>query len=274
MILLNKTLEEIMEESMKELEGMGITETDAGGVARLLLAIINKRLSSFYEALSVNHAQAFVSKAKGVFLDHIGKLLDCTRRPEEINDDESYRYRITKQIQSVASSNRIAVRLAALSVPGVQDVKMKRFTHGTGSFSVYVITEDAVTPQSILDAVQEKIDEVCSFGVRAEAFRPTTIPVEMKVRLIFNKTIVDLDRKLAIAQAQEQLKTYVNSRNAGDPLEVEEMEKLMRGVNEGIEEAIIFHFKINNRPVLVVDQNIAWNERFVESDKPNSIQVL
>ncbi|WP_422661737.1 baseplate J/gp47 family protein (plasmid) [Paenibacillus sp. EC2-1] len=275
MIFNDKQLSDIMEESLKEMEGMGITEVEAGGVARLILSIVNKRIAGYYDTLRENIMMPFVSKSKGPFLDMVGKILDCDRLPEEINDDEPYRYRITKQIQRVAGGNHIAIRLAILSVPGVQDVKLKRFTHGTGSFSAYVVTEDPITPQYILDEVNEKIQEgVESFGVRAEAFRPVVIPVEMKVRLIFLKTVTDLDKKLAIAQSEEQLKHYLNSRNVGDSLEIDLVYELIKGVHEGIDEVVIFQYNIANRPVLTVDQACAWNERFIQSDKPNAIQVM
>lgn len=273
MILLDKTYEQIMEETLKEVEGMGL-DRNAGSVARLLLAIMNKRLSGYYETLKVNHAQAFVSKATGPFLDYIGQLLDCERMEDERNDDEKYRYRITRQIQIVASANYTAIRLAALSVEGVQDVQMKRYTHGTGSFSVYVVTENPITPQDILDAVQMRVDEVESFGVRGEVFRPIVKPIEMRVRLVFKKTVPDLDRKLAIAQSQDELKNYVNGRTVGEPLLMTEINRLLKSIHSGIEEIIIFNYKVETRPVLPVDQVCAWNERFLESDKPNAIYVM
>lgn len=273
MILLDKTLDEIMEETMIELQGMGISETDAGGVGRLFLAIINKRLSSYYDTLRTNMLQPFVSSATGIFLERIGRLVDCAKLDAEAEED--YRYRITKQIQNVASGNYTAIRLALLSIPGVQEVTLKRFTHGTGSFSAYIISEDPVTSQDILDQANAKIQQgVESFGVRGEAFRPIIVPVEMKMRLIFNKGVVDLDKKLAITQAEEALKNYINGRNVGESIVIDDIYKLINAVHDGIEEIIIFSFKVNNRPVLNVDQKCAWNERFVESDKTNSIQVM
>ena len=276
MILLDKSYEQIMKETLDELEGMGL-DRNAGGVARLLLSIMNKRLAGqggYYETLKINHAQAFVSKATGPFLEHIGLLLDCKRLPEEANDDEAYRFRITKQIQIVASANRMAVRLAALSVVGVQDVMMKRWTHGTGSFSVYVISDTPITPQELLDEVQRRINEVEAFGVRGEVYRPNMLPVEMKLRLVFNKTVPDLDRKLTIAQAQETARRYVNSRNVGEPLLITELNRAIKEIHQGIEELILFNYKLQSRPVLPVDQTCAWNERFIESDKPNAIYVM
>lgn len=273
MILLDKTLEQIMSETLDELQGAGIDQ-NAGSVARLLVSIMNKHLSTFYDTLKINHAQAFVSTAKDIFLDYIGQLLDCERLEEEANDDDAYRYRITKQIQVVASANRMAIRLAALSVEGVQDVILKRFTHGTGSFSVYVVSEDPVTSDELLDAVQEKIDEVEAYGVRGEVFRPILKNVEMKLRLVFRNTVPDLDRKLTISQVQEELKNYINGLNTGDSIIMTDINRLATDIYDKIEEVIIFNFKINNRPVLPVDQSLAWNERFIESDKPNALQVL
>jgi hypothetical protein len=273
-ILQYKDINEIMEETLKELEAMGITETDAGGVARLLLYIINKRLATYYETLNINQMQAFVSHATGFFLDKIGRLLDCDRRPEEIGNDDAYRYRITKQIQVVASANRMAVRLAALSVSGVQDVKMKPFTHGTGSFSIYVISEDVFTPESILEEVRQKMDEFASFGIRAEVFRPYLVPVELRTRLLFKKNVSDLDKKLIISQANEAIRQYMNSRNAGDPFSFDTLTSNIQSLHEDISDIIYFDFKVNNRPAFIKDQTCAWNERFVQSDKPNAVQVI
>jgi uncharacterized phage protein gp47/JayE len=276
MILLDKTYEQIMEESLDELEGMQ-GDRNAGSVARLLLSIVNKKLAGkdgYYSALKLNHAQAFVSKATDRFLDHIGLLLDCHRRDEEVGDDEAFRYRITKQIQIVASANYTAVRLAALSVEGVQDVMMKRWTHGTGSFSVYVITENPITPQEVLDEVARQIMDSEAYGIRGEVFRPNLITVQAKIRLVFNKTVPELDRKLAIAQAQDRIREYINSRNVGEPLTMTEINKAMTEIHPGIEEVILFDYRLNDRPVLPVDQQGAWNERFIESDKPNAVYVM
>jgi uncharacterized phage protein gp47/JayE len=168
----------------------------------------------------------------------------------------------------------MAIRLAALSVDGVMDVMLKPFTHGTGSFSVYVITQDPVTPDDILTLVQQKIDECEAYGVRGEVYRPILLPVEMKIRLLFKKTVPDLDRKLTVAQVQDALKTYVNSRNVGQPVFIKEMNELIKSFYSGIVDVIIFNYAINNRPVLPVDQDCAWNERFIESDKPGAIQVI
>lgn len=274
MILLDKTYKQIMDETLAELEGMGVRDTSAGSVARLLLNTLNKRLHTYYDTLKINHAQAFVSKANDKFLDMIGELLNCYRQPDEVGDDEAFRYRITKQIQIVASANKMAIRLAALSVDGVQDIMMKRFTHGTGSYSIYVISEAAITPQSLLDSVQDAIEDCEAFGVRGEVFRPIVLAVEMKIRLIFNKTVPDLDRKLSIAQSQDAVQNYVNSRNVGMPLSTNDIIKIIQEIHPGIEESILFDYKIDNRPVLAVDQHPAWNERYIESDKPNAIYIM
>lgn len=272
MILLKKDVNELMQETLEAAVAGGLTEKDAGGVTRLLLSLINGRLGTYYETLDMNLAQAFVSNATDFYLDKIGMLVDCKRNAGE--ELEAYRYRITKQIQIVASSNMTAVRMAILAVPGVQEVKLKRYTHGTGSFSAYVISSDPITPQSVIDAVNLKIQEgVEAYGVRAEAFRPIVIPVEMRIRLIFNNTVTDVDQKMAIAQTQEAVKTYINSRNVEEPIVIDDLYKAIRATNHGIVEIIIYHFRINGRNALVTDQVCAWNERFVESDKVNAIQV-
>lgn len=272
MILLKKTMEDIMQETLIELKEIGIKDEDAGGVARLLLSLINKRIAGFYDVLDINIAQAFVSQAKDQFLDHIGVLLDCERRYNE--DDDNYRYRISKQTQIIANANKIAIRLAALSVEGVTEVKLKRWTHGAGSYSVYVISDNPVTEDEILAKVLKKINETEAFGIRGEVFRPNIIPAEMKIRLVFDKGVSDIDRDLTISKALDVSKKYINGLNVEEIIDINELKKRINELHEQINEIIIFHFKINNRVVLPVNQECAWNERFIESDKPNAIQVM
>lgn len=273
MILLYKSLDQIMQETLDELKGMGL-DSNPGSVTRLILNVVNKQLGTFYDTFTLNHAQAFVSKATGSFLDHIGLLLNCERLPAEAHDDDSYRFRITKQIQVVASANEMAVRLAALSVDGVQEVQMRPFTHGSGSFSVYVISDSPVTPDFLLQQVQKKIDDVEAFGVRGVVYRPNMLPVQMHIRLIFKQTVSDLERKLAIAKAQENLKEYINSRNVGEAVSIGLIENEVKNVHEGITDMIIYNFKVKNRPALPVNQTCAWNERFIEADVPNALMVI
>lgn len=275
-LLIQKTMDDLMQAAMARLAKTPITETGPGGVARLLLAVFNEQLATdapdgegFYKKLEVAHAQAFLSTAEGQYLDLIGMLLNCKRLDGESDDD--YRYRISKQTLTLAAANQTAIRLAALSVPGVKDVLMKPFTHGTGSGSLYVITDDPSQTASVIAQVQAAVDEVAAYGVRVHVFAPTTIPVEMRIRLIFDKKASEMEKKLIRNQATQALKDYINSRGPGEAIVINEIVQRVMQVSDLIFDIEILSMAVNHRPVLITNQTCAWNERFVESSRPGAL---
>ena len=266
-----KTLDQLMTQSMKRLNGTPITEIGPGGVARLLLAVMNENVAEFYETFGLNHAQAYISQATGNNIDLVGYALNCPRVTGE--EDDAYKYRVCNQVLSIAAANETAIRLAALSVEGVKDVILKPYTFGTGSFSIFVVTDNPYTDQSVIDAVETKVDSVKGYGIRFAVFIPNTIAVELKAMLIFNKGTDDATKKLVAAQVKQVIRDYVNSRMPGESIVINVLNELIIQASTTIYDYQITSFAINGRPVLPANQDSKWNERFIESSKPSAIDV-
>ena len=178
MIVLNtKNFDELQEESLKELTAIGFSDSP-GTIARLFLSIINKNISTLYKVLTVNHLRAFLSTSDGAALDAIGLLLQCKRKDSESDDD--YRYRISQQCLTLATSNETAIRLAALTTDGVYDVKLKPFAMGTGTFTVIIILESNVDSDVVLKNVTNNINETVGYGIRFKVVTPTLSYVKFK----------------------------------------------------------------------------------------------
>lgn len=272
MMLFDKNLAIIAEETLADLEAAGIAGSRPGDITRILLASFNKQLDSFYTTLRVNHVQAFASKATDERLEMVGEIVQCSRLPGE--SDDNYRYRITHALEDAATANAIAVRLRVLSVGGVQDVIMKPFTHGTGSFSVYVVTEETITPDEILEDVREKLREVKAEGIRAEAYRPIIKEVQLGMRVVFEKGVRESEKSIALSLITEGVQDYLNGLNVGDTLDFAKFETIAREITDKATEVHIFNFKVNGRPVLNKSITPAWNERFVEAPVQNAVYVI
>lgn len=275
-LLVQKNMAQLMQTAMARLAKTPITETSSGGIARLLLAVFNEQLATdaadgegFYRRLELSHAQAYLSSAEGYSIDLIGELLACRRNPGESDGD--FKYRISKQILSLASANATAVRLAALSVEGVKDVTMRPYTHGTGSGSLYVLSDDPRRAAELISQVQAAVDEVAAYGVRISVFAPAVVPVEVYVRLVFSKKASEADQKMIRARATQTLKDYVNSRGPGEDLVVNEMIQRTMAVSDMVFDAEVVRFAVGGRPAVVTNQACGWNERFVESSMPNAV---
>lgn len=272
MMLFDKDLAQIAEETLADLEAAGIDGSTPGDITRILLGVINKQLDSFYEVLRENHIQAFVSKAAGPRLELIGQLVQCEKYAGE--SDDNYRYRICHAVLDAASANKTAVRLAALSAEGVQDIIMRPFTHGTGSFSIYVVSELSFTPEEVLDNVRKKIEAVKGLGIRTEVYRPIVKETEVSMRVVYDKRVSESERALGLSMITEAVQRYLNGLNVGETLDFSSFERIARQTVENVKEVHVFNFKIDGRPVFNKDIIPAWNERFVEATTRNAVYVI
>lgn len=270
MLLQLKTLEELNEETLLKLSEAGINSSP-GSIARLFLHLINESIGEFYESLSVYHTNAFLSSAEGIYLDSIGYMLNCERTEGE--DDESYRYRITKQTLSLATANETAIRLACLSVEGIEDVQLKAHHLGVGSF-VVVVTSQSDKNVNALSDLEKRMKEVVGYGIRYQIMTPILRRVELSLKLLFKEELDDGVMQEIRSNVYEAIKTYILSRKLGESFIIQELTQQILNVDTRISNYVYQTFKINGESVLWVNQPCEWNERFTIGESELSLQVL
>jgi phage-related baseplate assembly protein len=238
-----------------------ITNTDPGSVARTFLEVLTEEFYDFYSELELSVTMGFVSTASGRYLDMIGMLLNCQRAIDET--DENYRARIVNQVYVVAGANITAIRLKALAVNGVKDVIFKEYSHGAGSFSCYVITDDAQASRSILRAVEAAINDTKAYGVYAEVKTPVLIPVELMVRLVFSNDAGAAEKTTIRQNVVRQVRNYINSLSLGDTLVINEVIQQVMDVSTKIKDLDIYSLKVNGTSRHITNQTIKWDEKFI-----------
>ena len=270
MILINnKDFQSLEKETKIRMEEVGFSTTP-GSIAKLFADILNKNISDFYEVLTLNHIQSFVTTATGSFLDAIGVLLNCTRLTGETDTD--YRKRITHQCLTLANANETAIRLAALSVDGVEDVTMKRYSHGPGSFTVVpIVTNNSTT---VLSAVKDAILKTSSYGEKITIKLPDHKLVKMSVSLIYSTNTSDIEKQNIAVSVREQIIKYVNSLKTGDSLIINELTQRIMQTDDNIINYSCNSLNINNENVLFINQGSRWDERFAISPDENAIIVV
>lgn len=276
-LLNNKSFEEISEQTYAAMTQEGFSTTP-GAICRLFADIINKNISEFYNTLKINHVQAFVTTASGKFLEAIGILLDCTRKPQE--NDSDYKKRITSQCLTLARANETAIRLAVLSIDGVLDVKMKRYSNGPGSFTIIPIV-DASVDDSILDVINEIVSSVSSYGEKIIIKLPELKYVKLTINLIYSTNLTDTDKQSLAIAVRENVIKYINSIPIGQPFIVNQLtESIMQSDNDSssnYNSNIISYscnsFKINEEECLFINQGARWDEKYQVSIDTNAIIV-
>lgn len=259
---MKKSRQDILSDLLGRLqEETPITNVDPGSIARTFCEILTEEFYSFYSQLEINSTMAFVSTANGRYLDMMGALLDCARLAGE--QDDAYRARITNQVYTVAGGNYTAIRLKALSIPGVQDVILREFTHGAGSFGVYVLTDDPRTEPSLLRQVQAAIDDTKSFGIYAEVKSPVLIPLELMVRLVFSNDASANERSSIRQNVARNLKNYINEIGMGDTFVINEAIQRVMETSPKIRDMELYSLKVKQIPRFVANVEAKWDERFM-----------
>lgn len=138
------------------------------------------------------------------------KALKCTNKYSIDNgvgreSDRAYKYRLQNIFGARALATKIAIRLAALSVPGVNDVFMMNCEQGPGTFALYV---DSVTPTAspnLIARVSEAIGSVVSEGIRAFVSGPRTLGAEFVIAIHWDPNA----KKVEIAETYRSIREEI-----------------------------------------------------------------
>lgn len=270
MILINnKTFEELCNESDVSLSELGFSTTP-GSFAKLFSDIINKHISDFYETLTTNHMQSFVTTASGYYLDSIGSMLNCTRNVDELDDD--YRKRICHQTLSLSKANETSIRLAVLNCDGVDDVVLKKYSHGPGSLTIVPVTKD-VSINNIA-AVEEAIQDVVSCGEKVIVKAPSFKYVKFNISLSLLLSIDDIVKQSIKNEVKTAITKYINSLKVGEVLIINELTQRIMEVDDRIINYSCDTFSINNQKCLFMNQSCRWDEKFIISPDLNSVNIF
>lgn len=271
MIVLNtKTFKELYNESSLDLEAAGFSTTP-GSIARLFMNIVNKNIGDLYDALSVNHLRAFVTTSDGTALDNIGILLRCTRMANE--SDDNYRYRITRQCLTLATSNSTAVRLTVLTTPGVDDCIMKEYAMGAGSFGIVIIPNVNYKRTEVLENARSRVERIHGYGIRYDVSYADNILLKIKQHVVLADTLSDIEKQDIRYQAASAITQYISSLSVGDPFITDKLTQAIMNVSPDIIQEMNEEFYINDEKALYVNQTCRWRERFVLSTDIDSVIV-
>lgn len=271
MIVLNtKTFEELTEESIKELKAIGFS-TAPGAVAKLFLNIINNNIENLYKVLTVNHLRAFLSTSDGDALDAIGSLLQCFRRAGE--EDNDYKYRISQQCLTLATSNETAIRLAALSIDGVNNVVMKPYAMGSGTFTIIVIGENGEASEELLETVRFEVERTVGYGIKFKAVSPTLTYIKLRIKLFMRDNLSDAKAQEIRYDVQLALTNYLSSLAIGEDIMIDKITQTIMNTSESILSHQSLDFRIGGEKALYVNQSCRWFERFAVSPDVDNIIV-
>lgn len=215
-----KSQKEITETILSRLRELGLA-TEPGSVARGLTEGLAQPAEGLYEAMNIVLRDTKLSTALG---DELGKFGVMLRRPrslvvtkaedgtsiERLQDDEEYRVTLLSAFDALATSNEIAVRLEALLVPGIKDVKYERYTLGAGSFTAVPVTLAGFSYEEVVPALEAAFDKQVAHGVRYKIRTPRRKYLNMRLLIIGDAQVN------AGSQARQAVRQYIEELDPGE----------------------------------------------------------
>lgn len=148
--------------------------------------------------------------------------------------DDALRYRIVNQTVASEAANATAIKLAALTTPGVADALLDEFSMGIGTGRVYIKGLTPVVSESVVAAVQANITKARAFGNYVEAKAPLVVGVEMSVSLNLFKRITAIEETSLLSKVRDALYLYINGLDINEALDTDLLIRTILAVDANI----------------------------------------
>ena len=154
---------------------------------------------------------------------------------KDFENDTNYRYRLSNKITDAEAGNEIALRLAALSVPGVADVLMKQHYRGIGTWGIIIKSIAPTASLSLIENARERILKKASFGSVDFVRGQKETGFSMKTRVWYRKKLSD-DEHDDIEDAMEDIIiNHVDNLDLGESLFLDRLISELYDVSTAIE---------------------------------------
>jgi uncharacterized phage protein gp47/JayE len=163
---------------------------------------------------------------KHLFTSYAGSqnnTLKCTNRyaistGTDRETDDSYRYRLSNVFRARNLATLIAIRLAALSTPGVANVKEVSCEQGPGTFSLYVRGLTPTPGPGLLQSVTASVMNVAPYGIRPFILAPSTLGLEFLAYVSWNRKATATDITRGYQTMRDALESRLNTVDIGEAI--------------------------------------------------------
>lgn len=187
----------------------------------------------------------------------------------DLESDEEFRFRISRFVTSSQGANETAVRLAALSAPGVADILRQPFHAGPGSFRITIIPTGNRVSLDTLTRVRASVAGVVAYGTFFQVEEPRYTPVSMAMLLTPQRgrttvTPSDRDRSEGIALS------YLGSLRPGSVFSPTELRNRVIASSPSVLDATIQSLYLDRIPRVVSDYSLAQDEVLIVDEQLNN----
>ena len=196
------------------------------------------------------YTAAIGSLNKHNFISPPGVILSVNNIKEVTNQidyesDDSYRKRIIRSIKANTTGTAEAIRLSALSVRGVRDIRIREGSYGMGSCDVIVVPESPSYSASLDQSVSQELQRVKPIGIRMNVRVAQRVPVSVSANILLAAGSSQLLNNGVANQSAYFLKRYLNSFTIGDTLSIDSIKSQIMLASDLISDVIINSISVN-----------------------------
>lgn len=212
-----------------------------------------------YGRVIPNFSSADYTASKGTltrhnFISPDGIVILCSN-PKEVysmvnmESDDMYRRRIAKAVKSSSYGTSESIRLRALGVSGVRDVRVRESSYGLGSCDVIVVPESQRISTNLVTDLFTALRAVKPVGIKLNITVAERIPINVSVNIILPAGINEATIAGIETQARLFLNRYLNSKTIGDSISYGDMESQIKMSSDFIKSVNILSVSSNGQEV-------------------------
>lgn len=184
----------------------------------------------------------------------------------EIETDEEFRNRISATATAAETSNETAVRLTALSVPGVADIQINPYLRGSGTFDVFVIPQGNRVPVQTLENIKARISQVAAFGISFNIREFDYIPFRLEATARFVRSTLDGEKEFLLNQAEKSILTYLGNIRPGGEFIVNQVRASIIDTDPKIVDSDVIFICLNKKAQIIRNFRIEDDELLIPDD--------
>lgn len=240
----------------------GINTAEDGSIAKSMIDVIGYEIYNLFDYSDFIQQMAYVSTATGEYLNKIGELLDVQRI--EFESDSDYRNRITTKVQTFAGGNKLSIEQALISIPDVADYEYREFSHGPGSYTVYIYPTVGVDNEYVLiQKVKDILAGVTSEGIFYDVKVPESVVVDLEMIIQFTDNSTEMEKRGIKTQIKQSVSQYISSLKKNQVLVINEIVQKTLNSSEKIVDMGIINLKINGKNQRITNTYPLTDQRFV-----------
>ena len=153
---------------------------------------------------------------------------------KSFENDANYRFRIANRVLEVEAANQTAIRLAALSTPGVADVIQIPRYRGIGTFGLIIQSVTPTVSDALIDSVTANVYNTQAFGELAFIRAPKETGFTMRTTIHYSNRLTTEELDDIELLLIDTITNYVNELDIGDDLLINRLVSELFGIDDNI----------------------------------------